>query len=334
MHWRIKSQNPAFVRPAHGFTLVELLVVIAIIGVLVALLLPAVQAAREAARRSQCSNNLKQVALGFHNYESAHRQFPFGYGYQTGPPSTGIGYGTAWPWCPRLFPYVEQQALYDMTDFTVNCGFAWSTLTTQMQTVISAKIPTFLCPSDPGTEQPMQSGGPGAGPCASIGSGAGGQQFGPYGRMSYAGNLGVGQMETDPRQAGVLWHNWGAKMAKIHDGTTHTMLVSELIVGKDCTIRGVHSYHEGPVYMHDHTPNDRTPDIVRWCSGTDPAEAPCTSINPFAMVLQTSRSYHTGGVLSAACDGSVRFVAETIDIATWQALGTSDGREVIQEQGL
>jgi hypothetical protein len=202
-------------------------------------------------------------------------------------------------------------------------------MTPQTQAVVSAQVPVLLCPSDPGAPIPFISSA-----CAFAGSGAGGEQYGPYGRLSYAGNLGIGRMEdparlTNSRMTGVLWYNWGARPKDITDGTAQTMLMSEMIVGIGCTIRGTHSYDEGAVYMHNYTPNDPTPDQERWCSGMDPPQAACVSISTPNMVLHTARSYHPGGALSAGCDGSVHFIAESIDLPTWQALGTSKGAEVI-----
>jgi prepilin-type N-terminal cleavage/methylation domain-containing protein len=312
-----------------GFTLVELLVVIAIIGILIALLLPAVQAAREAARRSQCANNLKQMALGVHNYESAYRRFPIGYGILQAPCCAGNTLPYEWTFANRLLPYVEEQALYDMLDYRQSPGGPWTGLSAANQTVVSAQIATYLCPSDPGAPSPFISTA-----CESAGSGAGGEQYGPYGRLSYLGNLGLGKMEdparlTNQRMQGVFWYNWGARISDIADGTSSTMLLSEVIVGVGCTIRGVHSYDEGVVYMHSYTPNDPTPDQERWCSGMDPPQAGCVNISITNMVLHTARSYHPGGVQSATCDGAVHFMAETIDLGTWQALGTSKGQEVI-----
>jgi len=301
-----------------------LLVVIAIIGTLVALLLPAVQAAREAARRSQCSSNLKQIALAFHNYESAHHQFPFGYGIMKGPCCVGSALGEEWPWPPRLFPQLEEQALYDMTDFSAPCGYPWSYLPPAIQTVVSAQLSVFHCPSDPGTEKPFNSL-----QCASVGI-ASGTQFGPYGRISYAGNTGIGLMEAPSRIKGVMGYNWGAKFSQIHDGTAHTALLSELVIGSECTLRGIHSYDEGPVYMHDFTPNDRTADEMRWCTtDLEPPEALCIKITMPNMVRHTARSHHPGGVHTAFCDGSVRLTSELIDRDTWHALGSSQGHETI-----
>jgi prepilin-type N-terminal cleavage/methylation domain-containing protein len=132
-----------------GFTLVELLVVITIIGILIALLLPAVQAAREAARRMQCSNNFKQVGLALHNYHSVKGCFPAGdyyYVYST-PSSTSFCFG----WSTYLLPYMEQEGLYNNIDFGGQWGYATSTLKSgqgMSNLAVSATIiPGYLCPS-------------------------------------------------------------------------------------------------------------------------------------------------------------------------------------------
>lgn len=320
-------------RPA--FTLVELLVVIAIIGILIALLLPAVQAAREAARRMQCSNNLKQIGLAFHNYHSALNTFPLGYGpmvvpYGSGqaqPPGSG---GGEWAWPLRLLPYLEQAALAQKIPWHINySGHPHP----DYNYIVAAQIPTFLCPSDPGSPNPYNHDGTCTSPADRR-----------HGRMSYGGNFGIGPQEgpiisatslptRQPTQRirGVLSYNWGARFQDIPDGTSNTLLMSELIVGVGCTIRGTHTYDEGPLYMHDYSPNDRTPDQVRWCSNQDKVStrAPCIQISKQNMVLHNSRSYHPGGVNVCLCDGSVRFISENIELRTWQYLGTPDGGEVI-----
>jgi prepilin-type N-terminal cleavage/methylation domain-containing protein len=128
--------------PSAGFTLVELLVVIAIIGVLVALLLPAVQAAREASRRSQCANNLRQIGIAIHNYESAKGSLPAGAGYSRTDPK-----GT---WIVAIAPHLEQTALFDRYDFT-----KYSDQTPNLELAATLTIPVLICPSDEASAQPI-----------------------------------------------------------------------------------------------------------------------------------------------------------------------------------
>lgn len=313
---------------ARAFTLVELLVVIAIIGILVAMLLPAVQAAREAARRMQCSNNLHQLALAAHNYENSNKQFPPGYGYFKQAYSAGLSNDPHWSWCVRLLPYFDGSTIYDQIDWSANPGFdppsAWA--------VDRFRVPTWECPTDPYVSELWN------GPvCEGV------QKY--HARISYAGNFGRGQLEANDgtRVKGVFHYNHGARIKKITDGSSKTLLFSELINGQGCTIRGIHSFNEGPVFMQDYTPNDRTPDLERWCDPKDAhtnplAVAPCLydsgvrgTVTKLNMVLQTSRSFHAGGVSAAMCDGSVHFISDVISHGVWQALGTPTGNEMVLE---
>lgn len=327
-----------------GFTLVELLVVIAIIGVLVALLLPAVQAAREAARRTQCTNNTKQVALAVHNYASAHGELPMGYGilpeggYGTGIPETPGKPYAEWPWSSRILAYLEQNAISTQIDWKWNPGNAQNH-PALLRSLVSAKIPGFHCPSDDTANVNFAE----AGNCYPDNMFPLG-----FGRISYAGNFGNAE-GTNPvnsrleasedgrpgarRLPGVFGYNHGDKFSQITDGTSNTLLTSELIIGGVCTIRGNFTYDEGPVFMQFYRPNDSTPDVVRWCDPQDKlpgAAAPC--VDPgltLNMVLHTSRSMHPSVVVTSTCDGSTHVINDDIDLAVWRALGTPRGDETV-----
>jgi prepilin-type N-terminal cleavage/methylation domain-containing protein/prepilin-type processing-associated H-X9-DG protein len=312
-----------------GFTLVELLVVIAIIGILIALLLPAVQAAREAARRMQCTNNVRQVCLALHNYEAASGRFPLGYGpmivgYHSYE-GQGIG-GGEWAWPVRIMPFIEQDII--QTDVVWAENGAGGHYYDKYGHILAAQISPFQCPTDAGVSRMFDLSGL------------------KYGRMSYGGNFGIGRMEAGELASdvkgqkihGVFKFNHGDAIRDITDGTSHTILVAEMIVGQDpLTIRGVHTYDEGPVMMFDYTPNDPTPDILQHCGDLDniqknrAAIAPCLNFGASAknMVLHTSRSLHPGGVNIGFCDGSVRFIGETVSRSTWQGLATPRGGETL-----
>lgn len=317
-----------------GFTLVELLVVIAIIGILIALLLPAVQAAREAARRAQCSNNSKQLALGVQMYNDSHNQFPPGYGYFQDSyvrGSNGPGSYPEWPWCARVFAYLEQDVFAEGIPWHENPG--WSTFPDQYKRITMAQVPTLLCPSDSGAQVIFNQNHNCIVPSDSSTFGV------KYGRISYAGNFGIGPMEQPGRADGVFFMNSKTNFRDMTDGSSHTLLTSELIIGGECTIRGTHSYDEGPVFMTDYTPNDRTPDETRWCDQSNgiSSVAPCKPTDDtnnagilgstLNMVRHTSRSMHPGGVTVSMCDGSTDFISETISLNVWQAMSTPNGGE-------
>jgi prepilin-type N-terminal cleavage/methylation domain-containing protein len=331
-------------RPRRGaFTLVELLVVIAIIGVLVALLLPAVQAAREAARRNQCLNNTKQVALGLQNYAGANGSLPPGYGpLPEGQYGTGVGSGTPyaeWSWAARLFGYMEQAQIAGAIDWDWNPGIVANASPT-IKEVRTAKIPSFHCPSDDSVRTNWNEGA-----ACTPGDSEG------YGRISYAGNFGS-STEGSPATAsyleapregsfrhlrleGVFSYNHGDKFAQITDGTSNTLLTVEMVPGGICSIRGAIAYTEGPVVMQYYLPNDSTPDVVSpwWCDPADQlpdAKARCVgSASQLRMILHTARSYHVGGVIASRCDGSANLVGDDIELAVWRALGTPRGEEVV-----
>lgn len=332
-----------------GFTLVELLVVIAIIGVLVALLLPAVQAAREAARRSQCVNNSKQIALACQNYHSAHGELPMGYGpMPDGGYGKSVGGGAEWSWAARLFGVMEQATLSGAIDWNWNPGVVAGASPT-IKEVRTAKIPGFHCPSDESVRTNWNEGLA----CPELQSG----DPEGYGRISYAGNFGSVQdanppaagKETSyleapregvryPRADGVFSYNHGDDFRQITDGTSNTLLTAELIIGGPCSIRGVFAYDEGPVFMQFYLPNATNPDHVRWCDDQDnqaknpSANAPCSPGAAMNMILHTARSYHVGGVVTSRCDGSANLISDGIDLLVWRALGTPRGDEVVSLQ--
>lgn len=325
---------------AKGFTLVELLVVIAIIGILIALLLPAIQAAREAARRMSCVSNIRQVAMACHNYLSTHGEFPPGYGFQN-VYGGSTGGGSEWPWCVRILPYLEQNNIYDQIDYTQNTGYdAWTGPYKEvMEHIAEASYPMFRCPSDPLALEPFE---------ATTHTG---QQR--HARINYAGNFGWGNLEAGSQNVdeigvrlhGVFRYNQSAKISHITDGTSSTLLLMELTAGHSETIRATITYDEGPVCMVNYPPNDETLDITRWCDERDGQDGEKTCryragishggiLVQQDMVIHTSRSHHPGGVNVALVDASARFVDDSVDPDVWRAAGTPAGGEIFEKSEL
>jgi len=305
-----------------AFTLIELLVVIAIIAVLIALLLPAVQQAREAARRSQCKNNLKQIGLALHNYHDALRAFPPGAVEEFTGPLAGRTEAT---WVTFILPYIDQAPIYQTANWNSPMGWIGPTSTPASANyyVVATKLPMMKCPSDPTTDSAMTN----------------------FARGNYTANTGLGPLHsvTDPKDPtrtpgatatyGPFTMNSRTRIGDITDGTSNTIAVSEVLTVEGDDLRGVMHFPEGPLYQHDRTPNSKVPDDFRTGCVSVP-EAPCIVAyggwNTRAMIV-SSRSLHTGGVQSLMCDGSVRFVSENINLATWQALGTIHKGEVVGE---
>ena len=273
--------RPRFCR---GFTLVELLVVITIIGILIALLLPAVQAAREAARRSQCVNNLKQIGLGLHLHAESKGFLPDGHYWKAG--SDGNTDGDEATWITYLLPYVEQSGLAAAIDLSKGFGCG------DNATVISTALPLFECPSaDPVKFQRAW---------VSIPPG--------WARGSYAANNGIGPMRestTDDlplhrpavtvggtsfkNEGGVFYMNSQMPLANITDGLSNTAFVSEVSGASPDDERGTLHYPEGPLYQHNYTPNSNTPDGLEDGCCVSVPNAPCTvafaSWNPRVLTI-------------------------------------------------
>lgn len=330
-----------------GFTLVELLVVIAIIGILIALLLPAVQAAREAARRSQCTNNLKQLALGCHNFVDANKTFPWARKYD---------HWDTYTWSQCVLPYIEQKAVYDnyYTLPKTPSTFSWPGPNgpagddTQLRTARHTPISAFICPTDASTPVPNE-----------ITSGAWGHYRGSYRACTGSGDMygrDVADGTTGPWGLGVFgvkqgqsfdtmktFASLGAGFGDIQDGSSNTVAIAEGLMPKNTGWGGplgciLYGNMGGGLMTTTLTPNSTTSDrIIGPCpqtQGDNLYKAPCTSIAGNAAWTQSAlnayvaaRSNHPGGVNAALADGSVRFYSETVDLTVWRGMGTRAGGE-------
>jgi prepilin-type N-terminal cleavage/methylation domain-containing protein/prepilin-type processing-associated H-X9-DG protein len=307
--------------PKSGFTLVELLVVIAIIGILVALLLPAVQAAREAARRTECTNNLKQIGIGLHNFASTSGTFPPGimtkwrwsYAYTA---TTGPGY--EWPYFLHfLLPYLEQQSFYDaLHGPKFDIPNPWASPSKWPAAVRDFGVPMWLCPSDPlGGKLTMW------------------WDSATFPKSNYLGFFsgltdGEGFDANVASQRAVFGYYLGTKIAKIQDGTSHTMAVAEYLKGMDDNdVRGGIWTNRAGCHTLFVTlgPNSPAPDRIFnvFCppSNNLPGQnLPCVQGDDYD-AYASPRSRHPGGVNVVFCDGSVRFMQDDIDTTTWRNLG-------------
>jgi len=313
--FRGRKESPVTVPHTKGFTLIELLVVIAIIAILIALLVPAVQKVRDAAARTQCTNNLKQIALGCHGYHDANKGFMKGYDFNASTSRTEA------TWLYYLMPYVEQQSLFNQMPLNTTFGSVNAGVT-----AINSVVPAvYACPADvsnPSAKWLFLTKG------------------------NYVGNYGIGP-QTSPgnpawttqgtvTQFGVLMLNSQVKLTEISDGSSNTALATEVIkaigTGAAEDQRGVMYYPEGCLYQHNNGPNSTTPDNLRACVSLP--EAPCTKTFTAynnRNLLISARSRHSGGVNLALADGTVRFVSNSVNLVVWRALGTSKLQDITGE---
>jgi hypothetical protein len=298
---------------------VELLVVIAIIGVLVALLLPAVQAAREAARRMSCGNNLKQIGLGLHNYHDTYKAFPYGFNvHET-------------LWTAPLLPFVEQKPLYDTLIFAEGGMGNWNADGSPNEKACGALIEVFRCPSLAQGQPRDNEGIPGRVPVSYRGV-AGNDIYSDDDSTIPAGSPPNARSLEQVPQNGMFWGNSAIKMADVLDGTSNTLMIGE-------------SYTD--VYSKDGQQMDfwafGCPQSGGWApgnvSGTEYSEGvgsagpPINSrLNPLAhgVIMEIAfGSYHPGGAQFAIADGSVRFIPQTINLDVYHAVGSCNGKEAV-----
>jgi prepilin-type N-terminal cleavage/methylation domain-containing protein/prepilin-type processing-associated H-X9-DG protein len=332
------------VRHMPAFTLVELLVVIAIIGVLVALLLPAVQAAREASRRVDCTNRMRQLGIALHNHHDVRQRFPRG--------STGrdVTSPTIAFWTPAqravdplnrsrraftidIFPFIEQGTKYAQYDFK---AVSYHAMVSSPDTPFSVSQPALTCPSD----EPVQASTCDSGKARDF-KGNYGLNWGPgnYGCQAYNPNDPAADPCTVPMMPRELrstpaqfrsapFHiDYGAEMQEITDGTSNTLAFVEMIqvpISTDeCDRRGRMWNDDSSSYQISTSATPNSSDADRMSGGN------CDSANGYLCNTSTviesrlmARSRHTNGVNVAMCDGSVHFITDSIQLITWKALST------------
>jgi prepilin-type N-terminal cleavage/methylation domain-containing protein/prepilin-type processing-associated H-X9-DG protein len=317
-----------------AFTLVELLVVIAIIGVLVALLLPAVQSAREAARRSQCSNNLKQLSLAVLNYEDTFKTLPGGVG------RFGCCWGT---WMVRVLPYMEQgtlSTLYVNSDGNDATGQRYNGANNI--NVTTKRIKSLTCPADfpnaPLSNITNHNYGVNYGNTsffqAPLTIGGVTTQFlgAPFMAYTESSDGGDGPINSGAVSAFTNLFGRPVRLAEITDGTSNTILASELIQGQGNALHGFAWWGGGSGFVTFLAPNSRSPDVLVGgiCKASDLRNPPCTTTGTTtAPRMAAARSRHPNGVQAAFCDGHISFVPNNISFVTWNAIGTSQGGEPI-----
>lgn len=303
-----------------GFSAIDLLVVIAIIAILIALLLPAVQKVREAARRTECQNNMKQLGLAMHNYHDTFRTFPPG--HVSPPADKQARYMSAHT---MVLPFMEQNGIYDATNFALGPLEAANTKTARR-----APVKAYVCPADPAP-------------------------WGPFGPTNYAvvsgskPSIAWDGKDREKQPNGLFYQISHMRIQHITDGTSNTFMAMEITRGQDQVNTAVRAYAVKSPPMPD--PLDPGTDRGdkraydrggSWMVGGFLQTIVNTTLpinsNEFDLSyglleggLSASRSFHSGGVNVLLADGSVRFLSTNIDKATLDAMATRAGGEVVNQ---
>ncbi|MCO8121297.1 DUF1559 domain-containing protein [Stieleria sp. TO1_6] len=333
-----------------GFTLVELLVVIAIIGILVGLLLPAVQAARSAARRMSCSNNMKQVSLALQNYHSAFKRFP----------GIGDAIDNGWSVQSQLLPYAEQSGLHDLINYGAGLGRAASAegFNSPNDQAAATVVPFFICPSDDVEAKKV----------VVYTRGRNSYEW-EHAGLNYAVNVGTGTdnfVDYGDKTDGLFWRNSSTRFRDILDGTSTTIVLAETLKG-DGFDQSTVPYQVSHKFVANGSGRDvedmrafrdsvmATDPLTfvasqtswsgtrgaNWISGFGSSGGsingwytpnhPLPDLSIRAYQATGPRSNHTGGVMISMADGSVHFITDSIELETYRSLWTTKGREVIGE---
>ena len=307
---RFGGRAGRFCRPLHGFTLVELLVVIAIIGILIALLLPAVQAAREAARRIQCQNNLKQIGLALQTFHDSKNHFPVGY-TEEGPPGTNFPC-CGFSWAARILPFIESYSAYEAVNFTIQ--------TNDAQPATKQFFPFYQCPSAPDNK------------LVNVSSSGVRNAETNYGAVSTWGPetpfLGaramirvIAKVDTAPGHdfeyyaTGIMFDDSNTRIKDISDGTSNTIIVAEC------------DYDEDNDPWTVNCPNPNECKIGREWAGLTVLSTRFGINSWMARDDAAIQSHHTGGAQLVYADGHVDFLDEGIDRLVFDHLGMrADGQ--------
>lgn len=346
-----------------GFTLVELLVVIAIIGILIGMLLPAVQAVRSAARRTSCSNNVRQIALALHNYESAHLKFPvnqIGAGKSNGLGGFESGH---YSWLVSLLPQLEQSNLYYSFDLKINNGDGDDFRVSDSHPnagAVSTLVPSFMCPSDtPNQENSVILGSANPAPGSYVANAGWPSYATGFGGERATPGMANGAIPLIHPSAPVDWHTSKISMKDFSDGTSNTALLSERLIqqgnsgdeienGTDRRFQSMHilerseSLTEISAQMSNSHMDVRESAYIgrSWSSGWPLAaptymhvQTPDSLIGHYDTAesqgnfVITPSSHHDSGVNLAMVDGSVRFIPDSVSQEVWWAIGgRNDGQ--------